>query len=130
MGVRREVVEERRERMREVLEKLGRYAEELRGRFGKVSMLLFGSYARGDFNLWSDVDVIIVSEAFEGVREVVRGLKLPVFDPLPNIEAVCWTPSEAQKMLSKPSWREATRQSVVIVDDYGLFWAKTPDSPN
>lgn len=28
----------------------------------KVSAILIGSYARGDFNKWSDVDVLLIAE--------------------------------------------------------------------
>ena len=30
--------------------------------------ILFGSYARGDYNEWSDIDIALVSEIFEGSR--------------------------------------------------------------
>jgi predicted nucleotidyltransferase len=30
--------------------------------------ILFGSYARGDATEWSDIDLALVSEAFDGVR--------------------------------------------------------------
>lgn len=29
---------------------------------------LFGSYANGTFNEWSDIDVLLVSDSFEGIR--------------------------------------------------------------
>jgi len=33
---------------------------------------LFGSYARGDFVRWSDVDLVIISEDFSGVEFLDR----------------------------------------------------------
>ena len=30
--------------------------------------ILFGSYASGDYNEWSDIDIAIVSEVFDGSR--------------------------------------------------------------
>ena len=102
-----------------VVRELAGYADVLRLRLGRLSMALFGSYARGDFNLWSDVDVIVVSEAFEGKPFEARCLAL--LDAPPRIEAVCWAPGEAVRMLGKPWWREALRGCVSIVDDYGLF---------
>jgi hypothetical protein len=65
-------------------------------------VLLFGSYARGDFNLRSDVDIIVVLEAFKDIGQVLRGVTLPASEELANIEAVCWAPSEARNMLKKP----------------------------
>lgn len=101
-----------------VIDDLRRYAETLRARWGGLTMILYGSYARGDFNLWSDVDVILVSEHFRGMSFVTRCVELS--DAPPRLEAICWTPEEAVKALSKPWWREALRYSVIILDDYGL----------
>ena len=116
------MLRERRERRRRVLEALGAYAGVLRGALGRVTLVLYGSYARGDFNVWSDVDVIIVSEAFEGVRYVERWRLLPPPPPgLEALDAVTWTPGEARVMLGRPSWRKALEHAVVVVDDYGLM---------
>ncbi|AEA11696.1 DNA polymerase beta domain protein region [Thermoproteus uzoniensis 768-20] len=101
-----------------VVDELRRYAERLRERLGKVTVILYGSYARGDFNLWSDVDAVVVSERFAGVDFVVRCVELS--DAPPRLEPICWTPEEALKALAKPWWREALRGAVVIVDDYGI----------
>jgi len=35
--------------------------------------ILFGSYTRGNYNKWSDIDIALVSEAFEGNRIDDRG---------------------------------------------------------
>ncbi|MEB2837210.1 MAG: nucleotidyltransferase domain-containing protein [Desulfurococcales archaeon] len=79
-----------RERLR-VIEEARRWASSLPW---PSSAILVGSYARGDFNLWSDVDVIIVSSAFEGLRVMDR---LRLLDPPPGYEAIPWTP--------RSSWR-------------------------
>ena len=108
-----------------MIEALRRYAKQLRERLGRVTLVLFGSYARGDFNQWSDIDALIVSDAFRGVRFLERWRLLP--EPPAGLEAlepITWTPEEARVMLEKPSWRTALREAVVIVDDYGLFAAK------
>ncbi|MCS6785162.1 MAG: nucleotidyltransferase domain-containing protein [Candidatus Caldarchaeum sp.] len=39
---------------------------ELEERLGPVSAAVVGSYARGDFNQWSDLDVLVVSPNFVG----------------------------------------------------------------
>lgn len=52
-----------RARCRENLVDLAsQYADRVRDRYGPA-VLPFGSVARGDFNLWSDVDVLVVSDA-------------------------------------------------------------------
>ncbi len=111
----------RRERER-VIELLRDYAELLRRRLGRITLLLYGSYARGDFNLWSDIDVVIVSDAFKGARFLERWKMLP--EPPPGLEAldtITWTLEEARVLMEKPSWRKALEDAIVIVDDYMLW---------
>ena len=52
--------------------------------------ILFGSYAQGTYNDWSDIDLAIVSQAFEGDRfkdrNKIRRIKLHVssdLEPIP-----------------------------------------------
>ncbi|HEY5123001.1 MAG TPA: nucleotidyltransferase domain-containing protein [Ignavibacteria bacterium] len=52
--------------------------------------ILFGSYANGNYNEWSDIDVALVSADFEGdrfidrikVRNITRKINID-FEPLP-----------------------------------------------
>ncbi len=85
-------------------------------------MILFGSYARGDFNLWSDVDVIIISDAFKGIRFLDRVYNLPKLPKeLYYSDIICWTHEEAIKMILKKSWEDALKSSVIIIDSYKIF---------
>ena len=52
--------------------------------------MLFGSYARGNYNEWSDIDLALVSDAFEGDRFLdrnkIRRIKLEIscdLEPIP-----------------------------------------------
>ena len=52
--------------------------------------VLFGSYARGNYHDWSDIDLALVSDAFEGERfrdrNKIRRIKLEIsydLEPLP-----------------------------------------------
>ena len=104
----------------QVLRELSDAAQRLAERLGKVSVLLHGSYARGDFNLWSDVDIIIVSDAFNNVRFLDRYELVKELLP-DNVEPILWTPGEAETLLQKPAWRHALRRGVVVLrDDYSL----------
>ena len=110
---------ERFQRWVEVLRCVEEYSRRLRERLGKVAVILHGSYARGDFNLWSDVDLIIVSEAFRGVRPLDRYDLLPKQPPL--VEPILLTPSEFLGKLRKRSWVQMLgRGAVIVADDYGL----------
>jgi predicted nucleotidyltransferase len=57
--------------------------------------VLFGSYAKGTFDEWSDIDLALVSSAFEGERfkdrEKIRRIKLKVSSLL---EPAPYTPEE------------------------------------
>lgn len=42
---------------------------------GDATVILFGSYARGDYNLASDFDIIVISDKFKGERNPLRRTK-------------------------------------------------------
>ncbi len=73
--------------------------------------------SRGDFNLWSDVDVLVASPAFSNMRPLDRYDLLPAVG---RVEPIPVTPAELEKMLAKPSWRQALRDAVVIHDPLGV----------
>jgi len=58
-------------------------------------VVLFGSYARGNYTEWSDIDLAIVSNAFEGSimedRDKIRPIKLSVSSEL---EVLPYTPED------------------------------------
>ncbi len=57
--------------------------------------VLFGSYAQGTFNEWSDIDLAVVSKKFEGERfldrEKIRRIKLKVSK---RLEPIPYSPEE------------------------------------
>jgi len=65
----------RSRRLWEIRERVLKVLEELSEELG-ADVYLFGSYARGDHLLDSDVDVLVVSERFEGMAYVDRWLSL------------------------------------------------------
>ncbi len=95
------------------------YSLELKKKLGRVTVILHGSYARGDFNMWSDIDLVIVSEKFRNTRILERYNLLP--EPPPRIEPILLTPEEFINNLDKPSWRQMlSRGSIIVIDDYRL----------
>ncbi|TAL68858.1 MAG: nucleotidyltransferase domain-containing protein [Bacteroidetes bacterium] len=53
----------------QILNKINLYLDELNKNNIKVrKAILFGSYAKGNYNEWSDIDLAIVSDDFEGLR--------------------------------------------------------------
>ncbi|MDK2373020.1 MAG: nucleotidyltransferase domain-containing protein [Candidatus Korarchaeota archaeon] len=114
----RDILEERVKAREKIIRELRAYSKKLSENLGRVSIILFGSFAKGDYNLWSDIDVIIVSESFRGIRFVERCLEIG--DPFGNLSPICWTPEEFEGMIKKPSWRRALEHSVVIQDMHGV----------
>lgn len=58
-------------RIKKIIDK---YIEALRINNVPISQIvLFGSYARGTFQKWSDIDIALVSDIFEGDRFLDRG---------------------------------------------------------
>ena len=62
--------------------------------------------------------MITISEKFRGIRFVERCLALR--DPFGNLSPICWTPGEFKRMIDKPAWREALRESIIILDMHGV----------
>ena len=115
-----EVIKERKSIVDKVIKEATEFSNVIRKVIGKVTLIIYGSYARGDFNLWSDVDVILISEYFTNIDFLKRYDIISKFIP-ENFEVKIWTLQEAKRNLSKPWWKEALRNRIVIVDDYGLF---------
>lgn len=113
-----EIAEDRRIEVQEVIKSIKGWSEEVRSAIGNITLILFGSFSRGDFNLWSDVDLILVSDAFRKVRYLDRRSKVPDIDQSADI--ICWTTEEFMKLSVKPDWERALETSIVITDDYGM----------
>lgn len=56
---------------------------------------LFGSYAKGNYNEWSDIDIALVSDTFEGIRikdrDKIRKITLAVSS---SIEVLPFNPKD------------------------------------
>jgi len=93
-----------------ILGALRRLAEEL-----EADVYLFGSYARGDYTLDSDVDVVVVSSRFEGLppteRAVIARLKLP--EDI-GFDLILLTPREFEERLGTAFFRDISRYWVRV----------------
>lgn len=113
---------ERRRAEKERLIGLGReFVKRAREQFGKVTAWVYGSVARGDFNLWSDVDVLVIVEGELPGRPQDRfGLLLELAPP--EVEPKGFTVEEFGRALQKgdPQLLGALEERVVLADDLGL----------
>jgi len=117
------VFEQRRLMREEAIRKAREYAEKVKAFIGKVSAVLVGSYARGDFNEWSDIDLLIVAEGVLGNPLERMDYLLDRCPPPAGVEPIILTQTEymRQKRLETPLFREACGKGIVLVDDLGLF---------
>ncbi|MEL9998136.1 MAG: nucleotidyltransferase domain-containing protein [Sulfolobales archaeon] len=88
---------------------------------GEITAILYGSYARGDFNEWSDVDVLIIAK--ELPQNPLERLNLidVCIRRYPRIEPVLITVKEFIKMRCRnPAILEALERGVKLVDKLNI----------
>ena len=109
-----EILERRRKEREEVIARVRQYSLELPF---KCSVLLIGSYARGDFNLWSDIDVLVVGEFSSNPIERYGQIDFP-----PGFEVIPVRVGEFPVSLKAGNSiiAEAARTGVILRDDYNL----------
>lgn len=106
---------ERAEEQKRLIELARRYVERLSVRLPLAAAAVVGSVARGDFNVWSDVDVVLVADELPP-RVPDRG-RLLAEDAPGGVQPVGFTPQEFAKALERrnPMALEATTIGVVVV---------------
>lgn len=105
----------RRRREREaLLAQAGEYVERLSARLPVNAAAVIGSVARGDFNRWSDVDVVILSEALP--ERLPERLELLFRDRPPRLEPWAFTADELRALSARgdPRARELATDGVVL----------------
>lgn len=48
--------------MKQVFDILMEYSKAVSSKLGKFTRVLYGSMARGDYNVWSDIDFLVISD--------------------------------------------------------------------
>lgn len=90
-----------------------RYAADIPDDIGIRAVVVFGSVARGDFNVWSDIDVLVVADRLsDGYLDRVAAVGLPPT----GVQLVVWTPAEwsAAHVKGNPIATEAAASGVVV----------------
>ncbi|MHB8361055.1 MAG: nucleotidyltransferase domain-containing protein [Thermoplasmataceae archaeon] len=84
----------------------------------KCTVILIGSYARGDFNLWSDVDLLIISEFVGNPVRRSENIDFPA-----GYELILITPDEVSIMKLKKSkfLSDSFKDGIVLRDDFLYF---------
>ncbi len=114
---------ERRRRERELRLRLAReFAEAVYPSIRPASVIVIGSTARGDFNEWSDIDVLIVSPRLP--ENPLRRFDLISAELRPGIEPMPLRPGDLARLLEKaPRFAEEVARGVALVDDLGVVEA-------
>lgn len=121
MGI--EAVLARRRAEREALVATARsYTAALRDRLPIRAAVVFGSVARGDFNQWSDIDVLVIAEDLPA--NVLT--RLDKLGPRPaGVQPIPWTPDEwriqharrnpiALEAISKGVWLQGSAEELSL----------------
>ena len=118
-----EVIERRRRLREEAINRARAFAECARGKLGRLTAIVFGSYARGDFNVWSDVDLLLVVDRPLPPSPLKRlGMIEECLRVASDVEPLVLTASELKERLGKgdPAVVEAVGEGVIVLDDLGL----------
>ncbi len=81
-----------------IMQLLKIYIKKLNKKFKLEKVILFGSRARGDYLINSDVDLILVSKDFENLPFRKRMSEvIEYWDENIDLEVLCYTPKEFKK---------------------------------
>lgn len=110
------VRERRREERRSLVARAREFAAGLDPTLGIRAAVVIGSVARGDFNVWSDVDIVIVADAFASIAEPLR--RLEALGPRPAlVQPIAWSRADWDRALVRrnPMAVEAVGHGVWLV---------------
>jgi predicted nucleotidyltransferase len=117
----REVVARRRAERHRLLDRAALFAQRLDPGLGVRAVVVFGSVARGDFNVWSDIDVLVVAEHLPAeYRDRLDAIGWP---PPSGVEPVVWTPREYRRQ------RERGNPIAVEAEQTGVWLVGAPRRP-
>lgn len=110
-------IEIRRTEKAHALKLARRYVHKLRRRLGSLSAFVYGSFARGDFNAGSDIDIVVVSDSLPG--NVFKRLDLLYKDVSGGIEPKGYTKGEFLKLVTSnnPLTRDVIEHGICLRDE-------------
>jgi uncharacterized protein len=93
------ILERRRREREELLERAHSFVASIERQHPLRAAVVFGSVARGDFNLWSDVDLLLIIDGFEELGFLERLDELG--ERPPRVQPIVWTPEEWKRQLER-----------------------------
>ena len=109
-----EIIREREKTRRKVISEAKAWAKTLKF---KSTVILVGSYARGDFNLWSDVDILLIANFRGNILQRLKNINYP-----PGYEVLPLTPEEFFRLVNKkdPLALDALSYGIILRYDLGI----------
>ena len=110
-----EIIEKRKQIRAKIIKEAKEWAESLKG---KYTAILIGSYAKGDFNIWSDVDIVLISDFKGNPLERLKSIDMPA-----GYEIIPLTFEEFMRLLSKkdPIAKDAIKYKLILRDDFKII---------
>ena len=93
------------------------FTQRVKTKFKPEQIVLFGSFARGKANKYSDVDVVVIANTFKSIPEEKRLDELyPLTADLsPDFHVFGYTPEEFAKISDLTSITEAKTQGIPLL---------------
>lgn len=109
------------ERSGEIFKGIEAYREKVVSKLNPKRIILFGSFARGDFNEGSDIDLIVIADWKEGFLDRIKTL-MEMNDLKLPIEPIGYTEEEFEEMIRKgnPFILKVLEEGVVIYQGAGV----------
>jgi len=94
---------------------LNQLVKRLKENLGPLDVYLFGSFAKGDWLEDSDIDIVVVSDRFEGksMPERINLVRRLASESL-AFEILAYTPKELKEVLTKS----------MVIQDASTYWKK------
>jgi predicted nucleotidyltransferase len=96
-------------------EALDHAVAQLRAIPGVQRISVFGSYARGRRDLFTDLDILVILDTADAIPERLARLYRQVDVPV-DLDLVAWTPAEYERMRMRPFGRKITAEERVIYE--------------
>lgn len=108
------MIERRRRERGKRIDRAERYAAALVERVPSLrAVIVFGSVARGDWNKWSDIDVLVVADDLPD--DALARLDVVLLADFAGVQPVAWTPAElAARRPTDPIVAEVNTVGVVV----------------
>lgn len=124
----RDEIRRRAEERETLIRCAAEYVNRLSQRVGPLSAVVHGSVARGDFNIWSDVDVLVVCDCLPD--HPLKRLDVLFSDIISPVEPKGFTVGEFHIEVGKGNRiiADSLIHGIVIRDDLNLFNGRRMDS--